>query len=152
LPLRSVTAAEADKYLNQGVCKDILMVATGERLPSYPEWRDKTDYVPSTCHSTDIEDGGYKLVCCKASDREAAMRILGPAQTFVTPTLTPEQLAEQAAEQERIIQEQEAQLIAAAEPQYGFFQRYWLFLLLGLGTVGAGVTAGLISRAKKEKE
>lgn len=150
-PKRVLTAEEADRYLSLGVCNPITMVSTGEEYPSDPEWRDKNAYVPSTCHTTSVYDGEYRLICCKR--REAGkVRYVMPEGgiTFAAPTAA--MIEEQAQEREQRIAETERMLIETAEPEYGFFQRYGVFLLLGAGALGIGVTAGLVKRARSKKD
>jgi hypothetical protein len=127
------------------------MPTTGEEYPSDPEWRDKDAYIPNTCHTTSVYDGDYRLICCKRKE-PGKVRFVMPENGIQFAAPSAEMIEQQAQEREARIAETERMLAETAEPQYGFFQRYGVFLLLGVGALGIGITAGLVKRAKAKKD
>jgi len=145
---RVISEVEARQYMDQ--CHDITWQPTGEIFPTYPQWMGKNDYVSGSCHETEVIDGDYKLVCCRVPPKASELTV-DWSNVIVAAEATPEQRAEQLAQREQRVAETEAMLTAAAEPEYNVFQRYGVFMLMGLGAVGVAVTAGLIKRKKKQE-
>lgn len=152
LPTRVFTQPENDQYGEacQPFYKD------GEEYPAEPLWIDARIGTPTgwAYRDTDIRDGGYKLIC-KA--------IRGPVEYVLDPSMIMGQARTTIGEAEAILAQKEARMAERegiiqqdeSQFQYGFFERYGIYMLAGAGILGLGVAAGLIKRSmdkKKERE
>jgi hypothetical protein len=108
------------------------------------------------CQDSGITDGDYRLLCCDPNYRSRLETVVKDGKTYIVgnPTAvgpavrTADQIAQVTAAEAVQAAEDEAVLVTAQEPEYGFFQRYGLVLALGAGAIGIGVVAGLIKRKR----
>lgn len=125
----------------------------GEEYPALPVWVDIRFPTPTgwAFRETSVISGGYKLVCKairgKVQHEFDPTMIMGQAQSTIA------QAEEMLAERETRMAEREATIRAAEEEfEYGFFERYGVYMLAGAGIIGLGVTAGLIKRSMDKKK
>ena len=157
---KPITQEQAEQYATTCAGRAITL-PSGNTFPvDLGRWIHKTANIPSAlCLDSGVVDGDYKLLCCR-TDKTLAT-VVKDGKTYVagsfadmsrgSVTPTAEQIAQGTAAVAAIAAEREAVLVAAQEPQYGFFQRYGLVLALGAGAVGIGVVAGLIKRRRLNK-
>lgn len=149
LPKRAVTEPEANEH--GGECQPFYH--DGEEYPSGMVWVDARYPTPTgwSFRETPIRSQGYKLVC-KA--------IRGKVEFNLDPSMIMGQARTTIEQAERTLQEKQARIAerdaiisqSEEEFQYGFFQRYGVYMLAGAGVIGLGVVAGLIKKSLSKKE
>jgi hypothetical protein len=147
LPRRALTQAEYEDWKDR--CRPYRM-PDGTMKETIPEWRDAETYVGSSCARTGIFDGGYELVCCPPPVPVSEMTVKGMEAGVLMP-MTEEQQAELDVRIQQELLEREQERAAAALPT-SFLARYWLPLVLVVGTVGVAVTAAMIKRRSVAKK
>jgi len=144
LPPREYTALEDQEY--GGECQPFYH--DGEEYPARPVWVDARFPTPTgwSFRETPIRSRGYKLVC-KAIRGKVEFK-LDPTMIMGQARTTVQQAEEMLREKQARMEERETIIQAAEEEfQYGFFQRYGVYMLAGAGVIGLGVVAGLIKKA-----
>ena len=154
LPRKEFTEAEQQQH--GANCQPFYY--QGHEFPAKPVWIDARLSTPTGWSTKDppvpVTSGGYRMMC---------QAIRGDVQFEFDPTMVMggarssiEQAEKMIAERAARIAERTAIVEAAEEEfEYGFFQRYGVYMLGGAGIIGLGVIAGLVKRSmdkKKEKK
>lgn len=155
---RQVTQEQAEQQPTLCDDKHLTLPSGQVVLTHLGWWLHKDSNIPTAlCRDSGVRDGDYKLLCCR--DPDTSIFVVKDGKTYVkspAPTtasgLSAEQIAQRTAEVAAAAAESEAVMVAAQEPQAGFFQRYGLVLALGAGAIGIGVVAGLIKRKRLNKK
>jgi hypothetical protein len=154
---RQVTQAEAEQYATNCAGRTLVLPSGASYALDLGWWLHKTAGIPSAvCQDSGITDGDYRLLCCDPISRVRLARdkdgkVFAPVAAVGTAVRTADQIAQVTAAEAVQAAEDEAVLVAAQEPQPGFFQRYGLVLALGAGAIGIGVLAGSIGLIKRKR-
>jgi len=154
---RQVTQAEAEQYATNCAGRTITLPTIGTVQLDLGKWYHKSQSTPSAvCLDSGITEGDYRLLCCDplyqsrlAKDKDGKVTFNFAAAGPVVRTA--DQIAQVTAAEAVQAAEDEAVLVTAQEPEYGFFQRYGLVLALGAGAIGIGVLAGSIGLIKRKR-